>query len=360
MNGRADDGSVRITIVAYPGIQILDVTGPHEVFALANRFAAELTPERPGPPYEIELVARRADARPRGGGRGDHLTIRSSSGLTLGLDRLVTPAARAPADTGMDTIVVVGGEGTVEAVVDGELLAWLRAVAPGCRRVASVCSGAFILAAAGLLDGRRATTHWSECATLAALFPAVTVDPDPIFVRDGNVVTSAGITAGMDLALALVEEDLGRELALAVSRWLVMFVQRPGGQSQFSSQLAAQLADRRPLRELQGWMADHLAADLSVAALAARVAMSPRHFARVFRGEIGVTPAQYVEGQRVELARRLLETTDRSIEQVARDAGFGTVETLQRSFRRRVHTSPGDYRRLFTRQPSGGSPHVPV
>jgi transcriptional regulator GlxA family with amidase domain len=341
----------RLTIVAYPRVQILDVTGPHEVFSLANRFVVDppvASGLRAAPgaaaPYAIEVVARATDAPG---------AVRSSSGLLLGVDRCLAGAAPGPADDDIDTLMVAGGEGTVEAATDPLLLDWLRAVAPGCRRVTSVCSGAFVLAAAGLLDGRRATTHWSECATLERLFPAVAVEPDPIFVRDGDVVTSAGITAGMDLALALVEQDLGRDLALAVSRWLVMFVQRPGGQSQFSSQLAAQLADRRPLRELQGWLSDHLADDLSVAALAGRVAMSPRHFARVFRAEIGVTPAQYVEQLRVELARRLLETTDRPVDQIAREAGFGTAETLQRSFRRRVRTTPGEYRRLFTRSPGG-------
>jgi transcriptional regulator GlxA family with amidase domain len=219
--------------------------------------------------------------------------------------------------------------------------------------VASVCSGAFILAAAGLLDGRRATTHWSGCDLLARLFPAVTVERDPIFVRDGNVWTSAGITAGIDLALALVEADHGRELALDVSRWLVMFVQRPGGQSQFSAQLAAQVAERDPLRDLQAWIGEHPDAELTVEALADRVAMSPRHFARVFREEVGETPARYVEAVRVEAARRLLERTGRSVDDVASACGFGTAETLQRAFRRRLGVSPGAYRRHFSRSPSG-------
>jgi transcriptional regulator GlxA family with amidase domain len=341
-------GPRRVTIVVYPGVQALDLTGPHEVFHLANRFAGE-APAVPSPPYEVEVVARRVD------GPG---TIRSSSGLRIGIDRLLPPAGPdgsielAPEDRAIDTVLVVGGNGTPEAAVDPDLRAWLRAVAPTARRVASVCSGAFILAGAGLLDGKRATTHWSECDTLRVLFPTVEVDDDPIFVKDGSTYTSAGITAGMDLALALVEEDLGRDVALTVSRWLVMFVQRPGGQSQFSSQLARQLAERQPLRDLQSWISDHPAQDLSVDALAARVAMSPRHFARVFRAEVGTTPAQYVEEVRVEVARRLLETTDLAIEQVARDAGFGTVETLQRSFRRRVHVTPRDYRRHFVRAAS--------
>ncbi len=359
-----------VTIVVYPDVQALDVTGPHEVFAMANRMATApsagsgLTAICPvdEPPYALEVVAARTD--PAG-------AVRCSSGLVLAVDRTIgSPSASgraasrsndacadsvddvgidAAVDAGIDTVIVVGGAGTVQAAADRRLRAWLVSVAPTCRRVASVCSGAFVLAAAGLLDGKRATTHWSECETLRELFPLVHVEDDPIFVRDGQVSTSAGITAGMDLALAFVEEDLGREVALAVSRWLVMFVQRSGGQSQFSSQLAAQQADRAPLRDLQAWIADNPAGDLRVAALAERAAMSPRHFARVFRDEIGMTPAHYVEQVRVEVARRLLESTDRSVGQVARDAGFGTVETLQRAFHRSIHTTPREYRRHFTR-----------
>jgi transcriptional regulator GlxA family with amidase domain len=364
----------RVTIVTYPGVQVLDVTGPHEVFALANRFATDPPIESgiiqarcPGPPYEIELVARSTD---RPGGPATRTTpptpttptTTASSGLTLQVDRVIGGTATSPdeRDHTIDTVIVAGGSGTGDAALDPDLLGWLVAVAPRCRRVASVCSGAFILAAAGLLDGRRATTHWSSCHLLQQLFPEVVVEFDPIFVRDGPIVTSAGITAGMDLALALVEEDLGRDLALAVSRWLVMFVQRPGGQSQFSSQLAAQLAERQPLRELQVWMADHPGEDLSVPRLAARVGMSQRHFARVFRDDIGVTPAQYVENVRVEVARRLLETTDRAIEHVAADAGFGTVETMQRAFQRRVHTTPRNYRYHFTRSGANHDRTIPT
>jgi transcriptional regulator GlxA family with amidase domain len=341
----ARPSSRRVTIVGYPDVQTLDVTGPHEVFALANRFA--LTPPAESglthppstvAPYEIEVVAC-----PMEGARAMH----TSSGLTIGIDRWIGPVAAV--DRAIDTVIVAGGSGTEAAAFDPVLLGWLQRVAPTTRRMASVCSGSFILAAAGLLDGKRATTHWSECHTLQHYFPNVKVEADPIFVRDGSTYTSAGITAGMDLALALVEEDLGRDVALAVSRWLVMFVQRPGGQSQFSSQLAAQLAERRPLRELQAWIADHPDDDLSVGALASRVAMSPRHFARVFRQEVGVTPAQYIEEVRVEVARRLLESTDRAVEQVAREAGFGTVETMQRAFQRTVHTTPREYRRHFSR-----------
>ncbi len=250
----------------------------------------------------------------------------------------------------IDTLIVAGGTGTRRAEEDDALVEWIADAAKRSRRVASVCTGAFLLARAGLLDGRRATTHWASCADLATRYPAVTVEPDPIFVRDGNVVTSAGVTAGMDLALALVEEDLGREVALEAARWLVVFLQRPGGQAQFSAQLAAQTADRAPLRELQAWIPDHLDEDLTVPALARRSNMSDRNFARAFRRETGMTPAAYVETARVERARIALETGDLPVEAIAGQAGFGTVETMRRAFRRRVGVSPIDYRDRFRRQ----------
>jgi transcriptional regulator GlxA family with amidase domain len=248
----------------------------------------------------------------------------------------------------IDTLIVAGGLGTRAAVSDPALIAWLRRAAPRVRRLASVCSGAFLLAEAGLLDGRRATTHWSSCADLARRYPRVKVEPDPIFVRDGNVYTSAGVTSGMDLALALVEEDHGRELALAVARWLVLFLKRPGGQSQFSAQLSVQLASRQPLQELQAWIVENVHADLSVAALAARAGMSPRNFARVFTREIGVTPARFVETARVEAARRQLEDDgSQGVENVAAACGFGSAETLRRAFLRTLRVSPTDYRSRF-------------
>lgn len=319
-----------IAFVGYPDLQVLDLVGPLEVFNLANRFAAGVDdPERPA--YRTTVVT--ADGAP----------VRSSSGLVIGVDSS-TRDLRGP----VDTVVVVGGTGTEVAVFDDRLVAFLRSVAPHARRVTSVCSGAFLLARAGILDGRRATTHWSECDRLEQLFPTVHVERDPIFVRDGPVWTSAGITAGMDLALALVEEDLGPDLARQVARWMVLFVQRPGGQAQFSAQLAAQQPQRQPLRELAGWMPEHLAEDLSVTALATRVAMSPRHFARVFRAELGTTPASYVEGLRVEAARRLLESTDQGLGAIARSCGFGTVETFHRSFRRALGVTPGAYRARFS------------
>jgi transcriptional regulator GlxA family with amidase domain len=316
-------------MVVFPEIQILDVTGPHEVFALAHRFRPDGDPG-----YAVEVVAPEAGV------------LRSSGGLALVADRALG-RPDDPENAGIDTVVVVGGHGTPEAARDPRIVDWLRGVMPTCRRMTSVCSGAFVLAAAGLLDGKRATTHWSECDTLDRLFPLVRVEADPIFVRDGKVVTSAGITAGMDMALALVEEDLGRDLALQVARWLVMFVQRSGGQSQFSSQLAGQLAERAPLRELQSWMIDHPEADLSVPALAQRAGMSDRHFARVFRKEVGTTPAAYVEAVRCEAARRMLETTDRAVDDIARSSGFGSPETLQRTFKRMMGVSPRHYRQHF-------------
>jgi transcriptional regulator GlxA family with amidase domain len=316
-----------IAIVAFPGVQLLDVAGPLEVFELARRLSTE---QGAPDPYRVEVLTA--------GG----VAVASSSNLTI------TPHAsldRRRHD--LDTVVVAGGNGTVDAITDGAITTWLRAVEPRCRRVASVCSGAFLLARAGLLDGRRATTHWSVCDELERGFPSVEVDSDAIHVRDGKIATSAGITAGMDLALALVEEDLGHDLALDVARWLVLFVRRPGGQSQFSTHLRAQAAEREPLRDLQTWILEHATDDLSITTLAARVHMSPRHFARVFRRETGVTPAVYVERTRVEVGRRLLEDTGLGLDDVAEAAGFGSVETLRRAFHRTLGVAPSDYRARF-------------
>lgn len=213
--------------------------------------------------------------------------------------------------------------------------------------MASVCVGAHLLAAAGLLDGKRATTHWSTAAQLAADHPAVTVDADPIFVRSGQVWTGAGISACMDLTLALVAEDLGEQVALAVARQLVMYLKRQGGQSQFSVPLSRPAASRRDIEELRTHIAEHLDGDLSAAALAGRMSLSERHFARVFRQETGSSPAGYVEAVRVEAARRLLENTDQPLERVAAASGFGSVETLHRAMRKQIDTTPAAYRRRF-------------
>jgi transcriptional regulator GlxA family with amidase domain len=308
-------------ILMFPGVQPLDVVGPAEVF----RTAALLEP----PGYTVEFVARE---------RGP---LESS---TVGLlADMKLDSCRGP----IDTLMVAGGLGVRDACRDPATVSWVRGAAARSRRVCSVCTGAFLLAEAGLLEGRRATTHWSGCDLLAQRHEGVTVEPDPIFVRHGNVYTSAGVTAGLDLALALVEEDLGRRTALEVARWLVLFVKRPGGQSQFSAQLTAQTADREPLREVQEWIAGNLDTDLSVPALARRAHMSERNFARAFRDELGMTPAAYVESVRVETVRIALESTGTQIEAIARQAGFGTVETMRRAFHRRLGVGPAEYRNRF-------------
>ena len=312
----------RVVIVAFPRVQTLDVHGPAEVFTTATQLS-----ERGG--YTVEVVAARPGPLP-------------TSSIALYPDRTLD-RCRGP----IDTLVVAGGRGVRAAAHDEALVAWLKAAARRSRRVTSVCTGAFLLAEAGLLEGCRATTHWASCALLARSYPGVEVEPDPIFVRDGNVITSAGVTSGMDLALALVEEDLGREVALETARWLVMFVKRPGGQAQFSAQLEAQTADREPLRDLQEWLPDHLDEDLSVPALARRASMSDRNFARAWRDETGMTPAVYVEAARVERARIALDSGDLPVETIALQTGFGTVETMRRAFRRRVGVSPAGYRSRF-------------
>ncbi|MDI6408430.1 GlxA family transcriptional regulator [Streptomyces albus] len=318
----------RVVIAVFPDVDLLDVTGPAEVFALANRETGGAAG------YRVQL------AGPEGG------PVRTSAGV-----RLLCDLAFADVDGVLDTLLVPGAvdlhpDGPV-ARVDPEVVAWVKGTAPLARRIASVCVGAHVLAAAGLLDGRTATTHWSTAAQLAADHPAVTVDPDPIFVRCGQVWTGAGISACMDLALALVAEDLGEEVALAVARQLVMYLKRQGGQSQFSVPLSRPPATRRDIDELRSYIAEHVDADLSTAALAARMCLSARHFARVFRQETGTTPGAYVEAARVEAARRLLEGTDQPLDQVAGACGFGSVETLHRALRKQTGTTPAAYRRRF-------------
>jgi transcriptional regulator GlxA family with amidase domain len=316
----------RVVLVAYPGIQSLDLVGPIEVFATANRKTGF-----PTPAYRTEIVTRTG------------APAESTSGITIAADCSIDDCVGP-----IDTLMVVGGDGTIDAVRDEALVQWIAAAARRSRRITSVCSGAFLLARAGLLRGRRATTHWSSCDLLARTNPTTTVERDPIFVRDGNVWTSAGITAGMDLSLGLLEDDHGAEVAREVARWLVLFVQRPGGQSQFSAQLAAQQPERPVLKDLDQWITDNVAEDLTVPALARRVGMSTRNFARTFRQELGITPAAHVEALRTEAARRLLETTDRGLADIARGCGFGTVETLHRAFNRQVGVTPGAYRRRFS------------
>jgi len=334
LNDRVSPAAARharrnVVFLAFPDVQVLDVTGPLEVFGRAARLLVERGLRR-DLAYSVEIVA--ATAGP----------IKTSSGIRIVADRRYRDVR-----SGVDTLLVAGGRGARPAAQDAALCRWLARMAPRVRRLGSVCTGTFVLAAAGLLDGKRVTTHWASCDTLATQNPRVRVEPDPIFVRDGRLYTSAGVTAGMDLALAMVEEDFGRHVALGVARQLVMFLQRPGGQSQFSSQLAVQAADREPVRELVEWIADHLADDLSVSALADRIAMSPRHFARVFASELHMTPARFVEVQRVEAARRRLEESSDGVERVAASCGFGGAEVMRRAFLRTVRVSPSDYRSRF-------------
>ena len=244
-------------------------------------------------------------------------------------------------------MLIAGGDGHEALMHDQRLLAWLRRIAPRVRRFGSVCTGAFVLAAAGLLDGRRATTHWRQCDRLAREYPKITVEPDSLHVKDGATYTSAGVTAGMDLALALLEEDCGRRIALATAREMVLFLKRPGGQSQFSTHLEAQTTQTDSLRDLQDWVLNNLSEILTVETLAGRAAMSPRNFARVFTREAGATPAKFVERARLDAARRALEETSRPLTDISRECGFGHTETMRRIFIRHLNVAPHDYRRRF-------------
>ena len=309
-----------VLIVLFDGVQSLDVTGPLEVFAHASDTVGTGC-------YEITTASV--------GGRA----VRSGSGLRIGPDLDLAEAATP------DTVIVPGGAGSREP--QPELVSWLRGTGARAERIVSVCTGAFLLAEAGLLAGRRATTHWSWCDVLARRYPDVTVEPEPIFVRDGHVATSAGVTAGIDLALALVEDDHGREIALSCARQLVVFLRRPGNQTQFSAQLQAQVAQREPLREVQHWIAEHPGADLSVDTLAERARLSPRQFARAFTAETGTPPGRYVDRVRLEAARRLLEDSRDGVEQIARTCGYHTPEAMRRAFQQALNVSPAEYRRRF-------------
>ena len=322
-------GTLRIAALAFPDVQILDVTGPLEVFSRTSRWLRDHG-HRSDEAYQVEIIGIERGPFP------------ASSGI-----RLIADRAYKEVKGGIDTLLIAGGRGVGRHWKDHSLLRWIRAQARSVRRLASVCTGAFFLAEAGLLDGRRATTHWGSCPELARRYPGVRVEPDTIYVHEGSIWTSAGVTAGMDLALALVEEDHGREVALAVARELVVFLRRPGGQSQFSAQLAVQIAEREPLQELQSYIVDHPHEDLSVPTLARRAAMSPRNFARVFTREVGMTPARFVASARVETARRLLEESTEGLEAICEKSGLGTAESMRRTFLRFVGVAPGQYRERF-------------
>ncbi|MFI9591073.1 GlxA family transcriptional regulator [Nonomuraea sp. NPDC052265] len=312
----------RIVIVVFPGFQLLDMAGPADVFATADLIAR-------GRGYRVEVAAVEAGA------------VSASNGVS------VMAGAVGEVTGAIDTLLVAGGLSVPRQVEDRVLVAAVGDLAGRAGRVASVCNGAFLLAEAGLLGRRRATTHWLSADDLRHRYPDVEVDPDPLYIEDGNVWTSAGVLSGVDLALALVARDQGHELARDVARGLVVYLHRPGGQSQFSAPMRAMTPRSLPLRELQGYIDANPAADLSVPALARRVGMSERHFSRVFTEQTGLPPGRYVERSRADAARRLLEVTGHPLETVARESGLGTPETLYRVFRRHWRVSPGEHRRRF-------------
>ena len=313
-----------VVVLAYPGVQSLDIVGPFDVFAGAAQLLG------PDQGYDISLVS--VEGAP----------VRAGTGLEFVTHPLPDP--RTPTDT----VVLPGGFSVETASDDERLTDWVTAVAENSRRVVSVCTGAFLAARIGLLDGCRATTHWAFAAELGTRFPAVDVDPEPIFVRSSaKVWTAAGVTAGIDLALALVEEDHGTELAQTVARWLVLYLRRPGGQTQFAAPVWMPRARRRPIRDVQEAIEAEPGADHTVTELAGRAAMSPRHFTRVFTEQIGEPPAAYVERIRIDAARRQLEESADTVSVIAARCGFGSAETMRRNFVRRVGISPDQYRKSF-------------
>jgi transcriptional regulator GlxA family with amidase domain len=313
-----------IAILALPGVQLLDVSGPLDVFAQANVEAGREV-------YALRLVA--CESGP----------IVSSSGARLLPDLVAGVGGTAS----FDTLLVAGAPHASRMQLNSTLLMWIRASSETARRYGSVCTGAFALAATGLLDGRRITTHWAAAEQLAQQYPTVTVEEDALYVRDGKLRTAAGVTAGLDLALALVEEDLGREVAARVAAQLVMFFKRPGGQLQFSRKGEAAPTGRSVLQEVQRWVSANPALPLTVEALAAHAGLSPRHFARLFHAEVGVTPAAWVEVTRVTAARALLESGADAPKQVAAKCGFANADTLRRAFYRHVGVTPADYRKRY-------------
>jgi transcriptional regulator GlxA family with amidase domain len=310
----------RIVISGPPPVQVLDVTGPLEVFSNL-------------PDYQVVVVASDRSAQLQTN-RGIHLAG------AVPRDSVIGP---------IDTLVVAGGPGAENGEYDDAYLRWISDASSRSRRVASICTGAFILAAAGLLDGKRVVTHWSFCDRLAREFPKVNVLPNPIFLRDGPIYTSAGITAGIDLSLALVEEDHGHQAALAVARQLVMFLVRPGGQAQYSHMLSRQATTSEPLRELQVYMLENLRADHSVEALADRMGMSPRHFSRVCLREMKMNPGQFVDRLRVEAAQQMIDSSSKGLKEIADACGFGSADSMRRTFQRVIGITAGEYTERFKR-----------
>ena len=312
----------KVVLVGFPGVQALDLVGPHDVFAGASLLTDG--------GYDVAVSS--VDGRP----------LTTATGLAL----LATPLPD-PSDS-IDTVVLPGGGGVDAARANADLVSWIKAVTGSARRIVTVCTGAFLAAEAGLLDGCRVTTHWAFAGRLAREFPSIDVDPDPIFVRSSDTVwTAAGVTAGIDLALSLVEDDHGSEVAQTVARWLVLYLRRPGGQTQFAAPVWMPRAKRTSIREVQETIEAQPGGPHSIGELARRAAMSPRHFTRVFTGEVGEAPGHYVERIRTEAARRQLEETDDTVVAIASRCGFGTAETMRRNFIRRVGISPDQYRKAF-------------
>jgi transcriptional regulator GlxA family with amidase domain len=320
----------KIAIIAYPGVDILDLAGPMEVFSFAS-LNIQQQQSSSKPVYQTEILAEKPGV------------IRTMFGLDI-----VAQRAYSDVNEEIDTLLVPGSADIQAIMRDPLLPRWIAKIAPKVRRIASICSGAFLLAEAGLLKNRNATTHWYFSNQLASDYPDIHVDSNRIFICDGNIYTSGGITSGIDLALALVEEDWNRDLALKVARLLVMFLQRPGGQSQFSAFLTSKPPKRKDVSDLQAWVIDNPAADLSVETLAARLSMSPRNFARIFLAETGLTPAKFVELVRIDCARHYLESSDLSIERVAETTGFGDAERMRRTFIRHLDVNPKNYRFRFS------------
>ena len=323
----------RIVFVIFDGLQPIDLVGPHEVFSFAGRLS-------PDGGYQCQVAARAA------------APVRTPSGLLIHAGHSVSDLDPA----GIDTIVAAGGAGVEAACRDQVLVEWLAAAGRTARRVTSVCTGVFLLAAAGLAEGRRVTCHWSSAGQLAARHPGVTVDADPIFIRDDRIWTSAGVTAGMDLALALVEDDLGPQVARDVARYLVLYLRRPGSQSQFSVPLWSAQPSTDPIRAAVSAVHADPGARLGITDLAAHAGLSPRHLQRRFAAEMGTPPASYVEQVRIESARRALTEGDDPVDAIARRCGFGTAETLRRVFQRRLGVAPSEYRDRFRLTPLKETP----
>jgi transcriptional regulator GlxA family with amidase domain len=315
---------MRIAILAIPGVQMLDLAGPMDVFSEASNLLGD--PEA----YTMTIVS-----------------LSSEPVTALNGTRFLPDATIATSLEGFDTLLIAGSPGIRKYEDHSGLVQWILRESRHVRRVGSICTGAFLLAHAGLLNGRHVTTHWNSTGRLAEMFPAIKLEPNTIYVKDGPIYTTAGVTASMDLALALVEEDHGRSVALRVAKELILFLKRPGGQSQFSVHLEAQVAEVGPIRDIHEWILDNLSEDLSVETLAARLAMSSRNFARLFKRETDMTPGDYVEAARVEAARRMLEESDAPLKKVASMCGFADQSGLRRAFMRRIHVTPVEYRQRF-------------